>query len=157
MMIAPWLFVLIASAARPGHDPVQRDIVSVSIDETVVHRGNTSRVTIWVDVRDGYHIQASEVEDESLIPTSLVVDSTENLTVSSRKFPQQKRFRLEGTDTFLAVYDGRFPVTLSIRAAAAAPPGKTALNARLRYQACDARTCFFPRQIDFPIPLEVRE
>lgn len=148
-----FLFALSASAY---HEPLQRDVVSVSVEETVVNRGKDNRVTVWVEVQEGYHIQANEVSDESLIPTTLVVDSTRNLGVSRQKFPRRKKFRLEGTDMVLDVYDGKFPVTLYIRVAPGVPAGKTTLNARLRYQACDARTCFFPRVVEFSIPVEVR-
>lgn len=152
-----WL-VAFAVWFRPAdHFPLQREVVSVSVEETVVFSGKDNRVDVWVEVEDGYHIQAHTVSDESLIPTTLGIDSTEHFSTGGQTFPPHKAFRLEGTDLSLEVYDGRFPITVIVRPLPGAPGGKAALRASLRYQACDARTCFFPRVIEFEIPVKVEE
>ena len=133
-----------------------RDVVSVHVDESVLHEGKNSTVFIRVEVKEGYHIQANRIEDESLIPTTVEMNSNEKITVAGIKFPRPKKFKLEGTDMFLSVYDGQFLIKLSLRPSANASAGKHIVRAKLQYQACDSARCLFPRAIDFLIPLEVK-
>jgi len=76
--------------------------------------------------------------------------------MNRQDFPSTKKFRLEGSDTYLDVYDGRFQIKLMLTPVAKVPAGKFVLKARLGYQACDSKSCLFPRFLDFSIPLEVR-
>src|SRR5258708_32271523 len=86
-------------------------IVTVNVRETVVNVGSNVVFEISVDVKDGYHIQAKEVNDESLIPTTLEVERNEFIQVE-QEFPPSKQFKLEGTDNLLQVYDGKFLIKL---------------------------------------------
>lgn len=135
--------------AQPG------DLVMVDIPASHLREGKITKVEISVMVKQGYHIQANDVDDESLIPTSLVVDGGENVVTVRDKFPRSKRFKLEGTDTFLKVYDGKFPVRVYLTPATGSQAGKYHLAGRLQYQACDTRTCLFPRVLEFSIPVEI--
>jgi len=113
-------------------------------------------ISIVVEVKKGYHVQANTVNDESLIPTTLEVNYVENMTLRKQEFPPAKQFKLEGTDSFLNVYDGQFLIKLFVTPGLEIQVGKYALEAKLRYQACDSRSCLFPRNIDFSIPIDVR-
>ncbi len=135
---------------------VAPDIVTVRVRESIVYAGENNRVEIGVHVKEGYHIQANRVKDESLIPTTLEIKNNEFLTISKQEFPPSKQFKLEGTDSSLLVFDGKFLIKLLVSPGKHAPIGKYDLTARLRYQACDSSSCFFPRDIDFLIPIEVK-
>src|SRR5688572_20767743 len=110
------------------------DIVTVRVSESIVYAGVSNRVEISVNVKEGYHIQANKVRDESLIPTTLEIKANEFLTVSKTEFPLSKQFKLEGTDSSLLVFDGKFLIKLFVNAVKNAPEGKYVLAARLRYQ-----------------------
>lgn len=130
-------------------------IVTVSVTESIVYVGKSTMVSIWVTVKEGYHIQANKVNDEDLIPTTLEVNS-DTRTTFKQEFPPSKEFKLDGTNTFLQVYDGRFQIKLFLSPEAKTRMGKYILKAKLRYQACDSSSCLFPRVIDFSIPIEVK-
>ena len=131
------------------------DVVTVSTDGGVFGNRNTTIVMIWIDVREGYHIQASRVIDDSLIPTTVELSGEGMVVVRRLRYPRPKRFKLDGADSLLMVYDGKFPVKMWLALDAHAEPGAHIVKARLRYQACDARTCLFPRVVEFEIPLEI--
>lgn len=131
-------------------------VVTVTVTESIVYDGISTIIPIWVEVKKGYHIQANRVNDESLIPTTLEVNDDKNITISKQEFPPSKKFKLEGSDTFLNVYDGKFLIKLFLSPVAKTQTGKYVLGAKLRYQACDSRSCLFPRVIDFLIPVEVK-
>ena len=63
-------------------------IVTVKATESIVYIGASSMVEIWVDVKEGYHIQANKVNDESLIPTTLEVSGDKSITIRKQKFHQ---------------------------------------------------------------------
>ena len=133
-----------------------QDLVTVVVPESTLLAGKENKLVIWVAVEEGYHIQSNIVDDESLVPTSLEVDTKENRMTFREKFPESKKFKLEGTDTSLKVFDGKFPIHLFMTPRGKWKPGKYQLAARLQYQACDSRTCFFPRVIEFTIPVEIK-
>ena len=139
-----------------GSIPPSSDIVTINIKESIVYTGEGNWVEIGVNVKEGYHINANTVSDEFLIPTTLEIKSNEFLIVRDQEFPPARQFKLEGTDNFLSVYDGKFLIKLFVIPVKNVAEGKYILKARLQYQACDSRTCFFPRDIDFSIHVEVR-
>jgi len=131
-------------------------IVAVNVNETITYVDVSTVIEVGVEVKEGYHIQANKVSDESLIPTTLQVNNTEFITINKQEFPPSKQFKLEGTDSFLNVYDGKFLIKLFLTPVAETKVGKYILSAKLRYQACDSKSCLFPRVIDFSIPVEVK-
>ena len=148
--------LLIISFAYLLADPTPPAIVTVNVTESIVYVGIGTMIPIWVEVKQGYHIQANTVNDESLIPTTLEVNDDKNIAIIKQEFPPDKKFQLEGTDTFLNVYDGKFLIKLFLNPVAKTQIGKYVLNAKLRYQACDSISCLFPRVIEFSIPVEVK-
>ena len=151
-------FLIISFAyLHAGNIPLtSQSIVTVNVNESIVYVGLSTSTEIWVYVKEGYHIQANKVNDESLVPTTLEVKSNEFITIDKQEFPPSKQFKLDGTDSILQVYDGKFVIKLFINSVANTKAGKYVLTAKLKYQACDSRTCLFPRTVDFSIPLEVK-
>ena len=154
MIIRP--LIISFSCLLAGFHPPSPVIVTVNVTESIVYAGTSTMIPLWVEVKKGYHIQANRVNDQSLIPTTLEINDDKNITISKQEFPASKEFKLEGTDTFLSVYDGKFLIKLFISPVAKAPTGKCNLGAKLRYQACDSKSCLFPKVIDFLIPVEVK-
>ncbi len=150
------LFLLLTYPLAGTLAPANTSLVTVNVNESIVYAGMNTMISIWVEVEKGYHIQANQVNDESLIPTTLEVNGVKGITITKQEFPPGKEFKLEGTDNFLNVYDGRFLVKLFLNTSTEIQTGKNVLGAKLRYQACDSRSCLFPRVVDFAIPVEVK-
>jgi hypothetical protein len=53
------------------------------------------------------------------------------------------------------VYDGKFKISIPFDTNENIKRGKYTLEAKLHYQACDSKTCFFPKDIIFPISIKV--
>ena len=150
------LFISFAFLSMGNMHPTSAVIVTVTVGDSIVYAGTNAMIPLWVEVKKGYHIQANKVDDESLIPTTLEVTDDKNISIIKQEFPLAKNFKLEGTNTSMKVYDGRFLIKLFLRSAAKTQTGKYVLLAKLRYQACDSRTCLFPRFIDFSLPVVVQ-
>jgi hypothetical protein len=126
------------------------------VKDAIVKAGDISTIKISVEVKDEYHIQANQVKDESLIPTKLELSSTDKFIMKGIKYPAPKKFKLEGTDTYLDVLDGKFEIRTFVNSQKQLPKGIYILNAKLSYQACNSKQCLFPRSVEFPIKIEVR-
>lgn len=139
-----------------GNIPPASPIVTVNVNDSIIYIGVSTMIAIWVDVKEGYHIQANKVNDEYLIPTTLEINDNKYITISKQEFPPSKQFKLEGADSFLDVYHGKFQIKLFLSPGTKTETGKYVLSAKLRYQACDSKSCLFPRTVDFSIPIEVK-
>ena len=144
--IGPILFSLAFGIAD---DPM----VIVKARQVKVKQNRESNVVLRVTVKDGFHVQAARVTND-LIPTTIHVKSLDGVTFLSPELPPSKKFSLEGTDDFLDVYDGRFEIRIPVRVSDVSK-GRYSLEGELRYQACDARRCFFPRTVPFAVELVI--
>ena len=123
----------------------------------VVAPGRHATAELTFVVADGYHIQANPASADTLIPA--VVDVCGGCGVSSGapNYPPALPYRLQGSDSDLATYSGKFTVRVPLVAHSGATAiGGCILHGTLRYQACDARTCLAPATIMIDLPLAAR-
>lgn len=132
----------------------QKDIIILEVPEIMMSAGDSSLIRIQVQVKEGFHIQGNVLKDQALIPTTLTIRETTGLLTGSPVFPPVKKFRLEGSAQPLDVFDGTFEIGVPLRTERLTK-GLYRLEARLHYQACDARTCFFPRTKTLFIPVKI--
>ena len=121
-----------------------------------MRKGKAGMINLEVQVKEGYHIQAFEVADEFLVPTKLEFTSPDDFTLESAVFPPSKKFQLEGTDTYLDVYDEQFEILVPFDSKKSIRNGSYRLDGKLTYQACDSVRCLFPRSVEFHIDVQVR-
>jgi len=143
------LLILLGSLISSASPP---DIVTVTVPGIKLEAGKSTTIRIQLEVKEGYHIQAHDIADEYLIPTTLDIEA-EGFVIE-KVFPTGKKLQLEGSDDILDVYDGTIGINVTIRAPAIAR-GKNKLRAKLHYQACDAKRCFPPQTMEFVISIEV--
>ena len=152
-----WLVTFLLASVT-GNQGIQTDeFVKVNTPHRVVVKaGKQSAITVAIDVKTGYHIQANKVKDEFIIPTTLEINGNDKFVVGKQVFPPPKKFKLEGMDNYLEVYDGRFDVRSLITTTRNVQKDVYRLNAKLNYQACDSIRCFSPRTVEFLIEIDVQ-
>lgn len=139
-----------------GYKPLApSDVLKITVPETVVYVGKNTVIKMEIEIKKGYHIQANKVNEDFLIPTILEIDEYKNIITGTQLFPPPKKFKLEDTDIFLDVYDGVFEIRIPITVTTEIPKGKHTLKANLQYQACDNKTCLFPKTIAFSFTIKV--
>lgn len=135
---------------------VNEPIVKVKAKEAFVKTGNGSTITIVVEVKEEYHIQANKVNDDNLVPTKLEFQPKDGFIIKSIDYPAAKKFKLDGTDASLDVFDGKFEIHTLFVTGAQLPTGVHTLDAKLSYQACNSKQCLFPRSVEFPVNIQVQ-
>ncbi len=132
-------------------DPVKNPVLYEAPAQVELRHGKPQVVELHFRIRDGLHINSHRPSDKSFIPTELVVAEPLGMDVQAVTFPPGVEFASAAfPKEKLNVYTGE--VVLQARILVA-KPGEQMLNAALHYQACDANTCFPPKNtpvlIDF--------
>ena len=118
---------------------------------TNLESGGQRAITVSFQIKDGYHIQANEVNDDSLIPVKLEMETREGISYGKPIFPEWKEFKMEGTNDRLWVFDEVLDVKIPLTIAQEKIPRDYLLIGNLHYQACDAWKCFLPRVLEFEV------
>jgi DsbC/DsbD-like thiol-disulfide interchange protein len=151
------LALLAVLSALPGGAHALEVVTVVQPSDLQVTPGTDARVALQIVVKPGYHVQANPVENPSLIPITLKIDSGPNISVGEPLYPSPKRIRLPGDGQDLVVYDGSFVIALPVKPSRGATAGETIiLRGTLRYQACDDSHCLFPVTLPVILPVGVK-
>ncbi len=135
--------VLMCAAA---HAQIRRPkaVLTPATDAESTPAGTTARATLGVALPPGLHVQADRPRDPSLIPTTLTLTPPPGVTIAEIVYPQPTDFKLSGSSQSLAVFGESFVIGVRFAVAPTVPAGDITVPARLRYQACDASSCFPP-------------
>jgi thiol:disulfide interchange protein len=119
-------------------------------EQVTVPAGKSSVVELHFRVNDGLHINSHTPREKSFIPTQLLLEEPNWLTVSNVDFPQGVDYSPAfSPNDKLSVYTGEFV----LKAYVTAQPGEHLVQAALRYQACDANSCYPPKKA--PVAIDV--
>jgi thiol:disulfide interchange protein DsbD len=122
---------------------VKADVVPIA-EADGVRAGADLRAALQITLPDGFHVQSNKPRDPSLIPTELTIDAPAGVTVTEVVFPAAVDLKQTGVDQPLAVFERSFAIGVRLAVAGTVAPGRVFVPARVRYQACDATTCFAP-------------
>jgi DsbC/DsbD-like thiol-disulfide interchange protein len=111
---------------------------------------------ITFTIRDGYHIQANKPLDVNLIPTELTIIPSGEFMIYEPKFPAPVPFQLKNDPEAMMVFDGKLEILLPIVVRENTKNGSYQIKGNLKYQACDSVKCYFPRNVLFEVPVQVR-
>ncbi len=122
---------------------------------TNLELGGQSAITVSFQIKDGYHIQANEVNDDSLIPVKLEMETRDGISYGIPIFPEWKEFKMEGTNDRLWVFDEILDVRIPLAITKEKLTSDYLLKGNLHYQACDSWKCYFPRVLEFELRFSI--
>ena len=139
-----------AQIARP-----QKAKLALRAETTRVTPGGEVRIEALATVDDGWHVQAHVPTFDYLIPTALTLELPAGFEAPSIDYPKPIRYKFAFAPDEIDVYEGtvRMPVTLRVPASAA--EGKLPVSAKLRYQACDDKSCLPPTDATATLELTI--
>src|SRR5215469_7916251 len=139
----------VQETAKPGRTGARAEAVQYLYPEQVtVPAGKPTPVALHFRIKQGLHINSHAPKDEFLIPTVFSIPESSGVRLESADYPAGTEYNLPvEPGTKLIVYTGDFAVQARILA----QPGDHMVEAKLRYQACDASACLPPKTITVPI------
>jgi cytochrome c biogenesis protein CcdA/thiol-disulfide isomerase/thioredoxin len=127
----------------PPKGPPRAEVQPV-VENDRVGSGDDLRVALKVHLPEGFHVNANQPRDPSLIPIVLSIDPPSGVTVSEIVYPEATDLAQRGADKPLRVYERDFAIGAVLRVGRDVAPGDLMVPARLRYQACDESMCYIP-------------
>jgi thiol:disulfide interchange protein DsbD len=150
LLLLCFVFVALGCGPAPAQVVPQQVLSAYDtrLEREVTHPGTTVRGVLRVPLPDGLHLQSNAPREAGLIPTELTFAPPPGITITEVVFPASIDLPLPGYALPLAVFEHELLLGVSISVDASRAPGPVTIPSRLRYQACDDRQCFRPRDLD---------
>jgi thiol:disulfide interchange protein len=151
-----WLFILIAliSTATAQAAPPQAATATAKLSKSTLRPGERAIVTIYLNIKNGYHANANPASAPYLVPVTVSV-SGDNVSVAKPVYPKGKMKKFTFSDRPLSVYEGQVAIRVAIRPAVNAKAGGHHLTVKVRYQACTEKSCLIPQTISLSVPYRI--
>jgi hypothetical protein len=116
--------------------------------------GKSARIELAFRVDRGFHINSNHPKNASLVPTTLRFSPPTDILVGKVSYPPGQDLQFEFMpDEKLNVYSGDFSISARVSASHAIAKGTYRVRGALKYQACDNRQCYQPREV--PLDFDV--
>ena len=110
-------------------------------------------VELFFSIEPGYHIQAYEKVPDNIIPTTISFTNSDEYQNLKSEFVIQAYDTIILDKTRLKVISDGFQVKVLLKPLNTSSEASRSLKGSLKYQACDNRQCFFPREVNFEVSL----
>jgi hypothetical protein len=135
----------------------QPNVLTYTPPKTVTAKaGGTVDAALLLKLDPAYHVNSNTPSDPYLIPLRLTWSPGPFETVEVL-FPPPRTEKFGFSQTPLSVFTGEFSIITRFKVASAANLGPGAVTGKLRYQACNDRTCLTPKTIDVTLPIEIEK
>jgi hypothetical protein len=122
-------------------------------EQITVVAGRPATVEMHFQVSDGMHVNSHTPREKNLIRTDLVVAEPLGIKIATVDFPEGSDYALAANPAEkLSVYTGDFVLVAHVTA----QPGEHLVEGALRYQACDATSCYPPRKLPVAVDIIAR-
>lgn len=142
-------FLSVAKAAPPT-----AATATAKLSKSTFRPGERAIVTIYLNIKNGYHANANPASAKYLVPVTVTV-SGDGVSVAKPVYPKGTPKKFSFSDQVLSVYEGQVAIKVAVRASAKAKTGGYHLNVKVRYQACTDRSCLIPQTILFSVPYTI--
>jgi hypothetical protein len=120
-----------------------------------VGRKEATEVRVPVVLRPGYHVNSHKPSEDYLIPLRLTWEKGP-LEVVGLSYPAPRFEKYQFSAKPLSVFTGNFEIATRFKAAPGTPAGPGIMVGKLRYQACNERSCLPPRTTEVRVPVQIR-
>jgi DsbC/DsbD-like thiol-disulfide interchange protein len=146
---------MLAVILLPTLWPQSTEHLTVGQPQKVVGKRNDAvQATVPVSVQGGFHVNNNAPLDATLIPLSITWTSLGALEGGQVTYPKAEKIAVG--DEQVLVFTGKFDLKVNFKVSAKAPAGPGIVSGKLRYQACNDRSCFPPKNVDISVPYQVQ-
>ena len=130
-------------------------VTALPLQPTVLSQGQSGEAKLSLKIAKGFHVQANPAVSKNYIPTTVTVDQVPGVVWGEPKYPPGKPYKMAKASSEILVYDGLVEINLPIKVMSDAKRGLQKSQAKLRYQACDDKNCFFPTTLALTLPFKI--
>lgn len=160
--VSVWIFGVLLAMAFAGTAPAQ-DLPPIlkagPLAQTQAQAqakiGREFPLKLTLMVTDGYHINSTKPEDDSLLPTRLELKNNPHFRLLKTDWPAPHHRKFPYTDSKIPVYEGKLNLVLHLAAKAGAPAGDHRLEVTISYQGCTETACLMPDELNLEIPVRL--
>jgi hypothetical protein len=127
----------------------------------VVHvtRGQVATSQIDVMISKPFHLQSNPASKSNLVPTVLEIQTPSGITVGTIQYPEGTPLRFSSSSDAsetISTFQGHIGIEFSLKADLKQNKSKQLVHAKLKYQACDEKTCYRPSDVPFDFWVEIQ-
>lgn len=151
------LFALIALmgwAAMAQAAPPQAATATAKLSKPALRPGESAFVTVYLNIKNGYHANANPASAAYLVPVSVKVSGA-SLVAGKTVYPKGTPKKFSFSNQPLSVYEGTVAIKVAVRSSAKITSGAHQLQVVVRYQACTEHSCLLPQTIHLSVPYNV--
>lgn len=117
--------------------------------------GSDFQLAIEMKLLKGWHIQSNAPSSEFAIPTEIIFEPLQGITIKNITFPEVKIEKLESVDLTVEYFDGTSYAIIDAYADTSIAQGMHALKGVFSYQGCKGRECLMPTKKDITFNLDI--
>ena len=162
--IAIWVALGVAAppatqspGAAASSSEVETPHLAVRTSSSAPHASAGGRVSLFVDValKPTMHVYAPE--EKEAIPVTLTLAPGDAFKPAAQQFPKAEKFFFAPLKLTQLVYSKSFRIAQPVTIAKASAAGSTLeIKGTFRYQACDDKVCYSPRNVPVAWELQIR-
>jgi thioredoxin:protein disulfide reductase len=138
-----------------GQETDQLKIKSYTDKETYSN-SDTIKIAIKVDIKEKYHINSYQVDDSTLIKTTLTLES-DKFKTQNIYFPADELLKFEFSDNKIRVYEGGIIIGYTVLPAKDLADGEYAIPINFNYQSCDNSVCYPPKSVELDLKIKINK
>lgn len=134
----------------------QSSIVKVNFKKDTLRVSNNEEfdVVLKTSIKNHWHINSDNPNDELLIPTE-IFSKNKKFEIVKIVYPESKEFKLPYAEKPVPVFEGDFDIIVKIKCAAEIKTGEYELPIEFSFQTCNDRTCMPPASMIKKLKVEV--
>lgn len=107
---------------------------------------DTIKIALKISVNEKYHINSYQVNDPTLIKTS-ITGISENFKLLNTYFPKDKKLKFEFSENEIDVYEGEITAGITFLPNSGIENGSYEIPLKFTFQACDDKSCYPPKTL----------
>ena len=132
----------------------QTQLVDLITDEVDIQKKNDCiKLLLPFEIQDGFHIQDINDTKENLIATKITFEDEEDFEIAHFKIASLKYDKVILDQIEHRVLGNRLEVVVTIKTSIKHSKS-IVLKGKFYYQAWNDRQCFFPRTLNFEVPID---
>ena len=148
LLLLPCCFFLLSAQTSP-------QLAVTPPEQITVKRGASATVKVTATLSDGLHLNSHTPMEDFLIPLNLKwADSA--IQAGEVVYPKPQIVKVPFQEKPLSVLTGKFELDTTFKVPVTAAVGPLTVTGKLRYQACNDKSCFPPKTLDVKVPVEVQ-